>query len=74
MITENELLNELIEMERIDDYDPKVDITARDYAEAVGVGSRRAIARLRELEEQGKLKSCWVRMPDGRRTVAFRRP
>ena len=71
MITENELLNELLEMERIPCYDPATDVIAAAFAEAMGIGQRQAMSRLRELEEEGKLKSHWVRMPDGRRVVAF---
>lgn len=71
-MTESELLNELLRLTSLPPLQED-DVTAARLALASGMTERHMLYTLKKMERDGKLKSHWARMPNGRRVQVFRK-
>lgn len=72
MCTENDLLAELLSLEP-ETYDPALEISGQDYADAAGISLQCARRKLIKQEKQGRLESRMVRREDGYLMRAWRK-
>jgi len=71
-MTENELLDELIRIIRLEPLRDE-DITAERLAEASGITTKQALNILNKMEREGKITKRWARMRDGHRVLVFQK-